>query len=527
VYRRRKFVQPEPANVVKTWRESKSAKKPGKRNDFSEMMSMIETGKINAILCWQINRLVRNMKEGGALAQMLIDGQLQEIRTPFAVYRTGDNIISLVNEAASAMQFSLDHTFNVNRGMKGKFSTGGCNYKAVQGYMNARDPLNFKIGIVLKDPQRFDLIRKVWDMFLTGAYTAPQVIRTLNDVWGYRTRRTKKLPSSKLAESYGYQMFSNPFYMGFVQEKGKLVRSLEIEPMVTPDEFARAQVLRDKGEKVKQTQKTHEHAYTGLMVCGYCGSQITAEKRLISTGEVWENYHCSDSANTCTKRGMARKHVEFVIIHALDSITVDAGLCVIALENIVRDLESQTGAVQSLYEQQSDALQQAETQLNNLADMWIRGLINDEELYQQKEKEIRNSRDKLLLNGDQCRNDLERMRANAMAASNYVVFARDNFVAAEDRRKREIAHALGIKYSFYGREKEIRLELHPLLVETVKFVQKTEAALALREKGLTKGKTGDCNPALAFGGPYGRLLELPTNLLRMLRESDFHNFYFA
>ena len=72
---------------------------------------------------------------------------------------------------------------------------------------------------------------------------------------------------------------------------------------------------------------------------------------------------------------------------------------------------------------------------------------------------------------DRCRNELEPMRANAMAAFNYIVFARDTFMVSSDKRKRETANALGTSYVFYGKEKEIRLHVHPLLTELVKYTR--------------------------------------------------------
>lgn len=103
--------------------------------------------------------------------------------------------------------------------------------------------------------------------------------------------------------------------------------------------------------------------------------------------------------------------------------------------------------------------------------------------------------------------ELDKMRANAMAASNYVVFARDNFMLAKDERKREIAHSLGFTYKFYGREKKIEVEVHPLLVEVVGFAKHLEKALELEITGYTKEKTGSLQPALSSGGPTCPKLE--------------------
>ena len=115
-------------NVKVRFEESKSAKKPGKRPLYSELIRQVEAGEIDAILCWHVNRLVRNMEEGGKLVQLLIDGQIKEIRTPHAVYREGDNIMPIVIEAASATQYSLDLKRDVTRSSEGHFRSGGHNF---------------------------------------------------------------------------------------------------------------------------------------------------------------------------------------------------------------------------------------------------------------------------------------------------------------------------------------------------------------------------------------------------------------
>ena len=479
---------------------------------------MIEEGKINGLICWHINRLVRNMAEGGLLVQLFVDGRIKEIRTPSGIYRSGDNILPLVIEAASAAQFSLDHTKNVNRGMKSKFTKGGCNYRAPQGYLNARHHLNNEIGIIIKDPARFDLIRKAWDMLLTGSYTPVQVVQTLNDVWGYRTKETKQFPSGPMSRGYGYRMFSNKFYLGYVTEHGQLIKSPEIEPMVTQAEFDRAQELL--GRNTTQSRYTHDYPYTGLMVCAYCKQQITAETKWVN-GKQWINYHCSDSYQRCTKMGMTSEKVEEKIVEALSRITVEEELCQSALKNILRDLGTQTAPVGTLYEQQNRALEQIEKKLLNLADMWIGGLMRDERLYKEKESALTHERNTLLFETERIRQELEHMRSNAMAASNYIVFARENFMAAPDKRKREIAHALGINYIFCGKEKEIELEIHPLLLELVRYAKALKPSFEVAKSGYDKQKEPAKVGSVPSGGPKGTLLEVPERLWELLKMSSF------
>jgi site-specific DNA recombinase len=40
--------------------ESRSAKMPNNRPEFRRLLELLKSGEINAILCWQINRLSRN-----------------------------------------------------------------------------------------------------------------------------------------------------------------------------------------------------------------------------------------------------------------------------------------------------------------------------------------------------------------------------------------------------------------------------------------------------------------------------------
>lgn len=465
--------------VVKSWKESKSAKIPDKRPLYAEMISMIEAGEIDAILCWHINRLVRNMKEGGALVQLLIDGVIKEIRTPYGTYRSGDNILPLVIEAASATQFSLDHTKNVNRGMKSKTQRGGWNHRAPQGYLNVRHPYNPDIGQIAKDPERFDLIRKAWDMMLTGAYTRRQVQHSLNDVWGYRTRITMKQGGTPLSYAAVCKIFTNPFYAGFIQEEGQVLKGEHTDiAMVTLEEFQRVQEII--GRQLGQAPKNYEYPYTGLMICAYCGQQVTGETKLIkSNGQLWVNYHCSDSGNHCTAKGMSEDKVEAKIVEALESVTIDPELCEIAIENIVSELDRQAEPLQTVYSQQAKTLVDCENKLNELAQMWLRGLIRDESRYKALESEILETKNNLTIEVEKSQAELAKARANALAAGNYIKFARDRFMAATPSRKREIAHALGCKYLFYGIEKKIVIEVHPLLVEVVKFAKQVEASLEL------------------------------------------------
>lgn len=508
--------------VVKQWRESQSAKLPNRRPGYSEMIRLVEQGKINAIVCWHINRLVRNMEEGGKLVQLFIEGKIKEIRTPSALYRTGDNILPLVIEAASATQFSLDHTRNVNRGMVGKFTHGGCNYRVPQGYYNARDPLNLKKGVVKTDLIRYRLMRKAWELLLTGAYSPAQVIRTLDEEWGYRTRKTKKGGGSRLSRSSAYQLFTNPFYAGFVRQKGELIKGNH-EPMVTVEEFNRAQELLSKHKSF--ARKHHAHAYTGLMRCVYCGQQVTAEIKTLRNGTRWESYRCSDSRGRCTKQGLSAAQVERAILRELNAVMLDPSLVRIALENIERWLDRQDGAVESLYAQQERTLQSLDEKLEKLSDMWLEGILTDAGVYQRKEAKLKEEKAKLVLDVAASKHQVETMRRNARAAANYMLKARDAFQVSPLEQKREIAQALAVRYDFDGRKKQLRLVMHPLLAELNLYARRFSGPFEPPGSGSDKTKRTSSDEKVFSGGPANAVIEPGEALQELLAEGSFRELF--
>ena len=104
--------------------EEKSAKLAHNRPEFDKMIALLRKGKASAILVWSVNRLARNMTEGGMLQDMLSLGQVREIRTPHQTFQPGDNILPFILEVAQAAQYSLTLAVDVKRGLRGKVADG-------------------------------------------------------------------------------------------------------------------------------------------------------------------------------------------------------------------------------------------------------------------------------------------------------------------------------------------------------------------------------------------------------------------
>ena len=82
-------------DIVQVFRESKSAKKPDNRPQFSELINFIKKGKIDGIICWKIDRLSRNPIDSATIQWLLQQNQLKIIQTMERQYLPNDIIISI------------------------------------------------------------------------------------------------------------------------------------------------------------------------------------------------------------------------------------------------------------------------------------------------------------------------------------------------------------------------------------------------------------------------------------------------
>ena len=65
----KKLAKEKDLDIVEIFSESKSAKKPG-RPVFEKMLSFIQSKKATGILCWKLDRLSRNPKDGGDIQSL-------------------------------------------------------------------------------------------------------------------------------------------------------------------------------------------------------------------------------------------------------------------------------------------------------------------------------------------------------------------------------------------------------------------------------------------------------------------------
>lgn len=276
--------------VVKILRESMSAKNVG-RPVFAEMIKMILTGKADAILCWKIDRLARNMIDGGNIIDLLGKGIIKEIRTYESVHLPTENAILLAVNFGSANQYSRDLSVNVKRGNREKLNRGEWPNFAPMGYLN--DKINKTIVI---DKTRAKYIVKAFELYSTGGYGMNDLVSILYNE-GFRSRSGKKVYKNQME-----RIIKNPFYAGLMPREDKLYKGNH-QPLISVSMLEK--IKRVANDRSRTRPKNHFFPLRGFLKCENCGCLITASKK-----KGHDYYYCTNGKKICeeSKKGYIREN---------------------------------------------------------------------------------------------------------------------------------------------------------------------------------------------------------------------------
>jgi site-specific DNA recombinase len=437
--------------ILEILTEAKSAKKPNNRPVFDGMMERIENGEAQGILSWQLNRLSRNPIDSGKIQWLLQKGVIKSIQTVDREYRPEDNTLLFSLESGVANQFLLDLSKNVKRGMKSKLDKGWRPGAAPAGYIN-----ELAEHTIQKDPERFILIRKAWDLMLTGNYTIVQILDKLNNEWGFRSLKRKRSGGKPLAISGLYAIFTNLFYAGIISHSGQQYPGKQ-EPMVTLEEYDHVQILL--GRKARPRPQSHEFAFTGIMRCGDCGCLITAEtktKLIKSEGKLkyFVYYHCTHRKiiTPCfQKKVLPVAELETQIEKEVRSLTIMPEFQQWALESLSDKNDREIDDRTKVYESQHKALTEAQANLDSLTKMRYRELIDDE-MFLKEKTELVNKITQLKGQLRETEGRAERWLELTERFFNFAFYAHKAFLTGDLQTKRDILAALGYNYILKGQK---------------------------------------------------------------------------
>jgi site-specific DNA recombinase len=336
-----------PSQFVADFGESRSAKLSHTRPEFQKMVAMINRGEANAILTWHPDRLSRNLGDVDTLVRLMEDKKLAVIITP--QYMFGNAPLEkymLISECTRAKLENDNKGVNVKRGLAGKVRKGWRPGVAKIGYLNDTSREHGERGI-LPDPERFDKVKRLLYLFLTGKYSVRKLRKVANERLLLRTRPTKRQGGKPLSLSHVYYLLSDPFYCGKFWWNRQDTEERELyqgkhPPMITEEEFSQIQALLGKGACPQY--KKHVFAYTALMTCGECGAAITADEKWQIICNVCKRKFASQNKKQCPGCGtqIAEMEKKTVLHYLYYRCTKHKGPCSqkgVRLENLESQID--------------------------------------------------------------------------------------------------------------------------------------------------------------------------------------------
>lgn len=435
--------------IVEILTETKSAKNPDQRPMFNKMIQMIKSGKANGILTWAINRLSRNPLEYGLIHQMLQDGVIKSIWTHTGEHKPGDNVLIFYMLGGMANHDTQQTSEGTKRGLTSKAEKGWFPSVAPIGYLNNKLKDKGEKDIAV-DADRFPIIRKMWDLMLTGKYSVSQILEIANENWGLRTVKRRSVGGKKLSINGLYGIFSNIFYTGtkFIwngsEYEGKH------EPMITLEEFDKVQELLGRKGKPRKVRK-HKSTYNNLMSCGECSRGVTGDKKVkvLSTGETAEYilYRCnrksSDHNYKCSQRKyINEKELERQVEQEIGKFILRPEFREWAEEAVgesdKKDFEVRINILSSL----NKALEDVEEQLHELIQMRYKKSINDEQFKAEIEP-LKKEKEKLRGQLREAEKRSDDQQENVEKGFNFATYGRIWFNEGDYQTKRDILFSLG------------------------------------------------------------------------------------
>lgn len=393
----KKFSERTGTKILEVISDAKSAKQPDMRPGFSQLLKLIRDKKINALLCWKLDRLARNPVEGGTIMWMLQTGAIQCIQTSERCYYPTDNMILIAVELGAANQYVIDLSKNVRRGLQSKADKGWYPSSPPIGYLNSKYGRQGE-ECILKDPERFSIVRKMWDLMLSGTYSQIEILRIATDQWKLDTAKRKVRGRRPVTRSAVYKIFTDIFYTGNFMYAGKLYKG-QHPAMITMEEFERVQRLLNK-ELVKPS--SIEFAFTGVMRCHNCGSAITATKktkRIVSTGELktYTYYHCGRTKGTCKEPAVTENELEKQINELVQSFSIEEESYMLALEALYARTEQEQQKQDDILKKYEQHEADVQRKLGRLLPLLLDESISETEYKEQKtilEEELIKSKQK-------------------------------------------------------------------------------------------------------------------------------------
>ncbi len=458
-------------DIVEVLEEKHSAFKPYNRPVFEDMIKRIRNGEASGIIAWHPDRLSRNEIDASTITYLVRTGIIDDLK--FGSYNfdnSPEGIMMLQLSLSQSQYFSSKLGKDVRRGLEKKFEMGWHPNKCPNGYINITRT-NHGYSTIKTDEKRFRILRKAFNLMLTGNYSVPEILDKLNNEWGFNPKNSK----NGLSRSSLYRIFTNLFYAGIIEYNGKQKQGKH-KAMITLEEYDRIQFLL--GRHGKARQRKNDFAYTGLIRCANCGCMISADiKRKIikTTGKQKEYiYYCCTHKKKkikCKEKSIEVKNLEEQIKKELSKYELKKEFKELFLKIIAEENKDKPKEDEKIASNLKNKVNQLKIEKCNLTKLSCKGLIPDDEFKIQRneyEKEIANLKQKLNKTKKQ-----EKGQDEILEKVKFAIQAKVNFKKGTEKERRMILNKIGSNRQI--KDKKLTITPYKWLIPIQKDIKELEA----------------------------------------------------
>jgi site-specific DNA recombinase len=355
--------------IITEWFEERQTAAKRGRPVFDAMLARLKDREVSGVILHKMDRLTRNFRDWADLG---------EVETEILVATDDIDLSSRSGRLAADIQvvIAADYIRNlreeVRKGFYGRLKQGIYPLAAPIGYLD-----NGGGKVKTLDPERAALVRSMFEMYATGAFTLKSLANRMREL-GLRTKAGRAVPVNRISD-----ILNNPFYVGLIRIK----RANELfqgkhEPIIDQDTFDRVQrILR--GRTPRRVYR-HRFLFPRLIKCPKCGVSLIGERQ-----KSWVYYRCH--GRSCRGITIREDRAEQSIIDRFKRIELPKQVAT----EIEGALPSEAAEINAEATQRKQTLalrlDRANARHSRLTDAMLDGVIS-EESYKERERKLTEER---------------------------------------------------------------------------------------------------------------------------------------
>ena len=288
--------------IYKIYREEGVSAKNTNRPKFQEMIEDMKNGKINKIIVYKLDRLIRSIQDLEVICSMLeeynceLESVAEEINTGNA---NGKFFIRMLTILA---QLEIERTSE-----RTKFGLVGAIKK---GHIPSRAPLGYKREdkkLVINHIEE-EVVRRIFNMYLEGESVC-SICQTFNE---------ENVLNRHWATTTVDKLLSNQIYIGNMEYNKRKKENIQLFENVVPaiiDKTTFAMVKKRKEKNLKNYKRKRTYIFMQKIYCPRCHKIMGGESSTSHTGDKHIYYKC----NNCKKR-ISEKKIEKSLMKFLNDM---------------------------------------------------------------------------------------------------------------------------------------------------------------------------------------------------------------